>query len=163
MGEAAASMYESATSRAADEYGRMSDAATQAASSVGQSMSSFGRSTANSASDLLQFCKSQPLVLAGIGMALGAILGAFIPATETEDRLMGETSGQIKDRGRDAAKDQIERAQAATNSATETALSETDKSQPDHSDTMPAETSLVPDAECDAEQPTSNEATEHER
>jgi ElaB/YqjD/DUF883 family membrane-anchored ribosome-binding protein len=44
--------------------------------------------------------REQPLVLGAIGVALGAAVGALLPGTEAEDRLMGQT--------RDAVADQVQ-------------------------------------------------------
>lgn len=44
------------------------------------------------------FCKEQPLVVAGLGLALGAALGAMLPATRMEDELVGDASDQVKRR-----------------------------------------------------------------
>lgn len=170
----ASSAYESAKSGASDAYGqfsdtaseaydRLSDTASRATSAMGQTASSFGQRTAVASRDMLQFCKTQPLVLAGIGMALGAILGALIPPTETEDRLMGESSDQLKDQARDVAEDRIERAKSATESALQETKTEFQFQDSGAGRGVPAETSLVPDAEHGAEQRGSNEATEHER
>lgn len=38
----------------------------------------------------------QPLVLGAIGVAIGAAIGAMLPRTETEDRMLGETSDALK-------------------------------------------------------------------
>jgi uncharacterized protein DUF3618 len=48
----------------------------------------------------IEFSKEQPLVLGGLGFALGAALGALLPPTETEDRWMGETSDEAKESAR---------------------------------------------------------------
>jgi ElaB/YqjD/DUF883 family membrane-anchored ribosome-binding protein len=174
--QGAASAYESAKSSAAaaydqfsdtasDAYDRLSDTASRATSTVSDTASSFGQRTAVASRDMLQFCKTQPLVLAGMGMALGAILGALIPPTETEDRLMGESSDQLKDQAREVAEDQIERAKSATASAlTETETeAEFQFQDPGGGRGVPAETSLVPDAEHGAEQRGPSEAAEHKR
>ncbi|NKC31054.1 DUF3618 domain-containing protein [Falsiroseomonas selenitidurans] len=55
------------------------------------------------AGDGLDWVRDQPLVLGGIGLALGAALGAMLPRTDTEDRLMGETRDDLTDRARAAA------------------------------------------------------------
>jgi len=39
--------------------------------------------------------REQPLVLGALGIALGAAVGALLPGTETEDRLMGETRDDL--------------------------------------------------------------------
>ncbi|MGC2080523.1 MAG: hypothetical protein WA728_31825, partial [Xanthobacteraceae bacterium] len=118
----------------------------------------FGQNTAGATRDLLQFCKTQPLVLAGLGMALGAIIGALIPPTEAEDRLMGETSDHVKDQATNVAKDEIKTAKSAADSAlneAEAQLKAGGTITPD----VPAETSLVPDAEHSS----SDETAEQER
>jgi hypothetical protein len=47
--------------------------------------------------------EEQPLVLGALGIALGAAIGAALPSTEQEDRMMGEardkTLGKVKERG----------------------------------------------------------------
>jgi hypothetical protein len=47
--------------------------------------------------------EEQPLILGALGIALGAAIGAALPSTEQEDRLMGEardkTVGKVKERG----------------------------------------------------------------
>ncbi len=52
------------------------------------------RATTRSVTD---FCRDQPLVLAGLGIAIGAALGALLPGTEAEDSLMGEAADEVKD------------------------------------------------------------------
>src|SRR5262249_1818021 len=101
--------------------------------------------TADATRDVVQFCKTQPLVLAGIGMALGAIIGALIPATETEDQLMGGTSDQLKDQTREAAENQYEKAKGVVEDGLKQAEAQFDFQTPiapEHS-----ETSLVPGAQ----------------
>jgi ElaB/YqjD/DUF883 family membrane-anchored ribosome-binding protein len=172
--QGAASAYESAKSSAAaaydqfsdtasEAYDRVSNSASRATSTMSETASSIGQSTAAASRDMLQFCKTQPLVLAGIGMALGAILGALIPPTETEDRLMGESSDQLKDQARDIAEDQIQQAKSATASALNEAEAEFQFADAGAGRGVPAETSLVPNAEHSAEQRGSSEAAEHER
>lgn len=43
---------------------------------------------------LAAFCREHPLVLGGIGVALGALLGAALPASESEHHVMG---GEVHD------------------------------------------------------------------
>ncbi|MGN6749837.1 MAG: DUF3618 domain-containing protein [Xanthobacteraceae bacterium] len=159
----AAAAYDQFSDTASEAYDRVSNSASRATSTVSETASSFGQSTAAASRDMLQFCKTQPLVLAGIGMALGAILGALIPPTETEDRLMGESSDQLKDQARDIAEDQIQQAKSATASALNEAEAEFQFADAGAGRGVPAETSLVPNAEHSAEQRGSSEAAEHER
>lgn len=49
------------------------------------------------------------MVLAGIGVALGAIIGAMLPATEVEERYIGPAAGSLKEQAKDVAREQWER------------------------------------------------------
>jgi ElaB/YqjD/DUF883 family membrane-anchored ribosome-binding protein len=159
----AAAAYDQFSDTASEAYDRVSNSAARATSTASETASSFGQSAAAASRDMLQFCKTQPLMLAGIGMALGAILGALIPPTETEDRLMGESSDQLKDHARDVAEDQIERAKSATASALNEAEAEFQFSEAAPDRGALEKTSLVPDAEHGAEQRGSSEAAEHKQ
>jgi Protein of unknown function (DUF3618) len=155
ISDRAASAYETAKSGASENYGRISDQAQQARSSTIEAALRFGQSTAGATRDLLQFCKTQPLLLAGLGMALGAIIGALIPPTEAEDRLMGKTSDHVKDRASNIANEQIER----TKSVADRGLNEAEAQLKSGDTVVPAETSLVPDAEHSS----TDEAAEQEQ
>jgi hypothetical protein len=52
---------------------------------------------------LLNFCREQPMLVAGFGVAFGAALAAMIPASRVERQTMGETSRNLQDRVKDAA------------------------------------------------------------
>jgi ElaB/YqjD/DUF883 family membrane-anchored ribosome-binding protein len=52
----------------------------------------------------------QPLLLGALGLALGAAIGALLPRTQTEDRLMGETSDAVTRQLGAVAQDQYEQA-----------------------------------------------------
>lgn len=77
---------------AAGSAGETGKLARERASSLMRSGSETGRR-------FLQFCQDQPMVLAGLGIAAGAVVGALFPATETENRLMGEASDRLKQAG----------------------------------------------------------------
>ena len=77
--------------RVADSTARATEAVRERARTIGRTASTTSRST-------LDFCREQPLVLAGLGLALGAALGALLPSTEMEDRLLGEDSDEAKSR-----------------------------------------------------------------
>jgi ElaB/YqjD/DUF883 family membrane-anchored ribosome-binding protein len=124
---------------------RVADQTKQATSEMGGAVSGLAQRTAEATKDLIQFCKTQPLVLAGLGMALGAIMAAFLPPTETEDRLMGETSDQVKDQAREVAEDQYDKAKEAIERGVSQSAAQAQESGEQVS--VPAETSLVPEAE----------------
>jgi hypothetical protein len=75
--------------------------AGETAQLVKDKASSLGSNAFENGRQFFQFCKDQPLVLAGLGLAAGAAIGALAPATETENRLMGEASDQLKQAGRE--------------------------------------------------------------
>lgn len=60
----------------------------------------------------LVFSQEQPLVLAGIGLAVGAAIGAGLPPTKFEDELLGETSDEVKEAAKDLAVDQLDKAKS---------------------------------------------------
>ncbi len=51
----------------------------------------------------------QPLVVGGLGLAIGAALGAMLPSTEAENRLFGEASSRITSKARNVASEQYDR------------------------------------------------------
>lgn len=67
------------------------------------SMSHHSRSRNQIGNSLTRLIDEQPLVLAALGVAVGAAIGAAIPSTETESRLMGDASGQLKSRAQELA------------------------------------------------------------
>jgi ElaB/YqjD/DUF883 family membrane-anchored ribosome-binding protein len=102
----ASSAYESV----ADTASRTKWAVKDAAYSVKESAAALEESAVAATRGLFDFCKDQPLVLAGLGLAIGAALGAAIPETEAEDRLMGETADQLKQQAQALASDQLQMA-----------------------------------------------------
>ena len=71
-----------------------------------------------------QLLKEQPLVLAAAGIAIGALLGAALPTTSTEQRYMGKTSAGLADKVKQQAREGME---AVRDTVTKTT---------DHSDTQ---------------------------
>jgi hypothetical protein len=110
MSEAAADATSSIGERAAAAYGNASQTVTRAAAAVGDSASTIGKQVSARSNDLIELWKERPLVLAGIGVAVGAAIGSMLPTTEAENRLLGETSEEIKERTRDIASEQYEKA-----------------------------------------------------
>ena len=66
----------------------------------------FGRAARNAVQPdgaVMNFCREQPMLVAGLGIAVGAALGAMLPASRAESRIMGEASRDVQERVRDAA------------------------------------------------------------
>jgi ElaB/YqjD/DUF883 family membrane-anchored ribosome-binding protein len=61
--------------------------------------------------------EEQPIILGALGLAVGAAIGAMLPSTEQEDRLLGpardKTFSQIKERGSEVYEQVRERAENA--------------------------------------------------
>jgi len=116
VNDAASATYDAAargSRRGADLLGRT-------ATTLRDNVASGGRSF----TDLV---KDQPLVLAGLGLALGALLGAVLPGTETEDQLMGDASDTAKSEAQGFAEQKVEQGKAAAEegwSAVDRALDE---------------------------------------
>jgi hypothetical protein len=55
----------------------------------------------------------QPLMVGALGVALGAMLGATMPRTQREDRLMGETRDQVMDKAKQSVSEQAQKAKEA--------------------------------------------------
>ena len=73
--------------------------------------------------------QEQPLALAAIGVAIGAVLGAAAPRTRTEDEWMGEASDRLTERAKEAGREQVERAGDALRSATSSSQEESGTEQ----------------------------------
>ncbi|MEP9380352.1 DUF3618 domain-containing protein [Aquabacter sp. CN5-332] len=101
----------------------VSDTAQQAAR-VSQNLAS---STASVSQRFMAFCKEQPLVLAGLGLAIGAGLGALLPNTDTENNAMGEAAEDAKTHLADAAGGAMDKATAVAESALTAAMDEAQK------------------------------------
>jgi ElaB/YqjD/DUF883 family membrane-anchored ribosome-binding protein len=110
IGEAASSVRDAASAKLGN-----------AAATVRETAQSLGRNAATQSRTILDFCKEQPFVLAGLGMALGAAVGALLPSSETEDRLMGETSDELKGRAQEFAAEQYQKAKNVAAAASEEA------------------------------------------
>jgi ElaB/YqjD/DUF883 family membrane-anchored ribosome-binding protein len=116
---AASSFGERARSRAGDTTAAFGDAASAVYGSVAQSagrtasgVQALASGTAATSRDIFDFCRDQPLVLAGLGLALGAAIGAVFPSTETERQLMGETSDEVKEQTRSLAAESYEKSKS---------------------------------------------------
>jgi Protein of unknown function (DUF3618) len=91
-------------------YDRAAAGAGRAASTISGSASRIGSSAAASGRNVMDFCRDQPLVLAGVGLAVGAAIGALLPRTQAEDQFMGGVSDELKEQTKEFAGEQLEKA-----------------------------------------------------
>ncbi len=102
---------------------RLSDVASRGAARLSKVYSSAKRSDAMSWSNrnvgmtFNHLIEEQPLILAAVGVALGAAIGAALPNTQAEDSLMGETSGSVRTAAQGLVQDQLTQAKAAASHA----------------------------------------------
>jgi ElaB/YqjD/DUF883 family membrane-anchored ribosome-binding protein len=94
-------------SSAGDQIGSIEQKASDMASRATETVEQAGRRAIDG---LRQMLEEQPLVVAGIAVALGAALGAALPVTSAESRLFGETSEQVKQQAMQAAREAAEKA-----------------------------------------------------
>jgi len=118
------SMASTATGMARDVAAATSDTlqgAAERARGIGRSATELGSRAGSTATQMLH---EQPLIAAGIGLAVGALIGAALPATETERRVFGETSDEWKARARQAATEQMDKAKRVAEHTYEAAKQE---------------------------------------
>lgn len=117
VGEAAGSAYRAATEAAgsaAESVGSGAGSAARGATDVGRdARDNLGRASDSAREGLGWLVREQPLVLGAIGIAVGAAVGALLPATGAEDRLAGEARDNFAERAKTAAEQGIGRAKEA--------------------------------------------------
>jgi len=90
------------------------NAAVEAARSVSGSTMDAARRANRTIGDTVQ---QNPMLFAGLGLVIGALIASSLPRTDLEDGLVGSTSDGLKARAQDAAADQFETARNAATSA----------------------------------------------
>jgi hypothetical protein len=176
--DATSSAYEHGSDRVADAAARLQDTARgasdraaalagaateQARRTVGAARgaaSQIGHNVGDTGRGLMEFLRERPLVLVGLGVAVGALMGAMLPATTKEDELMGEASDDLKEGAAEFAGRQAERGAAVAEGAWQGAKEEAEQQHLpgfDHGRQAqsgeqrevlgPDESSLVPEAE----------------
>jgi hypothetical protein len=91
-----------------------SHAAGQGFSAAAGTMNQMGQQASSMGDQLRQgwsrASTEQPMLMGALGLALGAVLGALLPRTQTEDRLIGETSDAVAAQLGAVAQEQYEQA-----------------------------------------------------
>lgn len=114
-----------AASRAAGSITGGAAAARQSAAELAERSRRGARRIAETGGNLLEQIQNQPLALAGIGFAIGALIGSTIPPTRTEDELMGERSDELKESAKQFGQVQYEKGREAAAEAAERGVDET--------------------------------------
>jgi ElaB/YqjD/DUF883 family membrane-anchored ribosome-binding protein len=101
-------------SAATQSLSNLTDTAAQSISSTvsqaGSKVQEAGEQARNTFVDLVD---RNPLIVAGVGLAIGAFIAASLPRSDTEDRIFGERADDLKDTARNAAATSVERAKDA--------------------------------------------------
>jgi Protein of unknown function (DUF3618) len=88
--------------RAADMYDQTVGGVRQVASKAAE----YGRAARHAIEPngtLMTFCREQPMLVAGLGIAIGAAIGAMLPASPVQTRIIGEASQKVRQRVTDVA------------------------------------------------------------
>ena len=104
---------ESAQRLAQDVGQRLGDAGGQVRRQAGRVQDGASRGARQAKDGFLRLLTEQPLVVAGIGVALGALLGAALPSTAQEDEVMGEASDGLKREAEAVGREQMQTVQTA--------------------------------------------------
>lgn len=105
--EGAASVRDSA-SHLGERAGELYERTASGFRRVGRKAAHYGHAARDAVQPdgaLLQFCREQPLVVAGLGLAFGAALAAMIPSSRVERETMGDASRKVQDRIKQTASD----------------------------------------------------------
>jgi hypothetical protein len=124
---AARSAADSVAETASTTYGVAAEQARQAGDKLQKSASEMRGKVAASGRSIMDFAYEQPLVLVGLGLAIGAAIGAASPSTEAEDELMGETSDALKEQTADLAREHMKKGEAVAERAWQSATEEAEK------------------------------------
>jgi hypothetical protein len=122
--DAAGSASDSVQRTASSGYQAMAETAVRTADRVSASTRDATQRTLQSGSAFLDFCREQPMIIAGLGLAMGAMVGALLPSSETEDQLMGQASDRAKERAKNVAAEQYESAKKVGERALDAAKDE---------------------------------------
>ncbi|XWN30649.1 MAG: DUF3618 domain-containing protein [Devosia sp.] len=121
VSDTASSAYDSARAGVEDAAVAVRGAAEDAADTAAR----YGRRAQRG---FVDFVKDEPLIAAAVGVALGAVISAALPASRTEDRLVGPHRDKLRDDGVAYATDQAKRlekvAERTAEKAKETAQDE---------------------------------------
>lgn len=103
VGERLSDAASSARERISGLAGRVSDRAGAAAERVQGAAHAAGAQAQRAREGFGQLFEEQPLLIGALGVALGALFGAALPASETEDRMFGQARDRALQRSKEVA------------------------------------------------------------
>ncbi|HEY1961392.1 MAG TPA: hypothetical protein VGG69_03150 [Rhizomicrobium sp.] len=134
--DAATGLAQAALHKSGEAFGDAKEAVGQTASSLMERTNEMatrtkravGRQASQAGSGIGQLAREQPLMVAGVGFALGVALGLLIPLSRAEREVLGEQAEKLKDKASELASEGYERAKGVAQRAYD-AASETIKSE----------------------------------
>ena len=99
-----------AMDRGTDAFNTAMDRGTDAFNAASEKITNLAGQARQSVSSTYE---QNPLLVAGIGLAVGAIIASALPATSAENRLFGDTSEKLRQRATDAAAEGLDAAKQA--------------------------------------------------
>lgn len=93
-----------ATDVASDTYGKARDMLAKGQEQGAQTMADAQKLVADTKTRLEKFADEQPILVAALGLAFGAALGASLPLTDAERTYLGEASRKVAGKGGDVAR-----------------------------------------------------------
>lgn len=142
VGDSASQAYGKVSDTASQAYGKVSDTASQAYGAVSDTASQAYERVSDTASHtydqvsrragqvqrtVADLIEDEPLILAGLGLAVGAAIGAMMPATRTEQELMGDKLDELKEGASEMAREEWNKAKSVARDAASAAMSEVEK------------------------------------
>jgi ElaB/YqjD/DUF883 family membrane-anchored ribosome-binding protein len=103
LGQAAAGSVADATNTVSAAASDMRDKANELVNKAGE----LGSQTRNAFEDLVE---RNPLLVGGVGLAIGAFIAASLPPSNAENRMFGESSDNLKEKARETASQGVENA-----------------------------------------------------
>jgi len=94
---------DSIKSATAEVTGNAGDTLADAGRTIARSQHNVVQTAKDSQSFALDMIDKNPLLVAGIGIAIGAFIAGALPKSDVEDRVLGQPSDDLKNKARDAA------------------------------------------------------------
>jgi ElaB/YqjD/DUF883 family membrane-anchored ribosome-binding protein len=134
--DAATGLAQAALHKSGEALGDAKEAVSQTASSLMERTNEMatrtkravGRQASQAGSGIGQLAREQPLMVAGVGFALGVALGLLIPLSRAEREVLGDQAEKLKDKASELASEGYERAKGVAQRAYD-AASDTIKSE----------------------------------
>jgi ElaB/YqjD/DUF883 family membrane-anchored ribosome-binding protein len=105
--------------RGNDTRGRVRSAARNVKGKLSDSMHAMQERTGEARSNFTELVQQQPVALGALALAAGALLGAALPITQYENRLVGPVHDRTMARAKEVGQRQYENLKQAVTSATE--------------------------------------------